>query len=244
MGLQINKILGYGITDFQGFDKDERINWEVVDLCINGCEKYNADNFKNYVYDYLKRTDWNELFGNLTWNFYFDERSSKRSDHFDNILKGLNSCDLLYSYMIHDIESNSSTFLFTNPINSSWQRHDDTIDYYEEDGTVGEKLKILPSGIYPYNSCFYDVRTKERTVSGLINAIKYLESQFTDPEELNEKVKEFIEKTSYSSYDEYKMYCGCVVPDEIQMYLDFIGLFNKDKFGPIVLKPMLYTYWS
>lgn len=247
MGLRVNKILGYGITDFKGFDKDDRLNFNVLQTIENDSTKYNSENFRQYVYDYLKKTDWNDSYGNLIWNFYFDEKmykKNKRVDHFNNTLVDCDSTDLLYKFMIHnDEEDGSSVLLFTNPINTSWWRTDDTIDYYEEDGIPDEKVKVIEYGIYPYNSLFHDIRNGNKVQFQLVHTIKTMEKNSEHNDIKDEVVSKLLENSSFKNYDEYKKYCNVVVPEVIVMYLNFVNFFNKDKYSAFKLTPILYTCW-
>lgn len=246
MGFRVNKILGYGITDFKGFDKDDRLKSDILQVIENDPNKYNSENFKQYVYDYLKKTDWNDSYGNLVWNFYFDETIHKKkqlSNHFNSTLINCDSSELLYRFMIYDDENESSVLLFTNPIDTTWWRIDNTIDYYEEDGIPDEKVKVIEYGIYPYNSIFHDIRNKNIVQFQLVHAIKSIQKNGGSDDIKNEVINKLLEQSSFKNYDEYKRYCNVVVPEVIVMYLNFVDFFNKDKYSALELTPMLYTVW-
>lgn len=243
MGIRVNKVLGYGIRDFKGFDTDNRVSDSVLNRIEND-DKYNSENFKQYVYDYLKKTDWNEKYGNIIWNFYFNEKcykSDKKMNHFNNTLINCNSFDLLYKFMIYDDEYKSSILLFTNPLADGWKRHDDTIDYYEEDCCVDEKVKPIKYGIYPYNSVYNDIRTGDRFQSNIVRAIEYIQDLSESNDTKVDAINNLLENSSFKDYEEYKKYCNVVLPEVIVMYLDFIEFFNKDVFNPLQLSPMLYS---
>jgi hypothetical protein len=240
MGIRINKILGYGITDFSGFEDDLRISREL-DERINSSE-YDAAHFREYVYTYLRKTDWHEDYGNLIWNFYFDDRLSTKERNFFNSLRGLDSDDLFNSFVTHDTENDSNVLLVTNPIYKNWSRHDDTIDYYEENGIAKERVKILPNGIYPMNSLYNDIRDGGRIDCQIVHTIQHILGEDVDIELKNTSTSELLKATTFKNMDEYKLYCRPLIDEVVLMYLQFIGMF-KSEFNVKSFWPMLYTYW-
>lgn len=241
MGIRIKKILGYGITDFVGFDHDVRISRELKERLHSN--EYDATHFRDYVYEYLKKTDWHEDYGNIIWNFYFDDRMSSNEHNYFNSLSGLNSDDLFNVFVTHDTENESNVLLVTNPIYKNWSRHDDTLDYYEEGGICEERVKILPNGIYPMNSLYNDIRDGGRIDCQIVHALQYTLREDIDMESKNAYISKLLKATTFKNMDEYNLYCRPLIDEVVIMYLQFIGMF-KSEFNVKSFWPMLYVYWS
>jgi hypothetical protein len=232
MGIRVNKVLGYGITDIK-LDKNENI----IDERTNQDILYGIDNYfyiEDFI-DYVKEQDNNKISKTLLISNI-------------NSLKGNEKIeDNLFNLITYDYEYGSDKTLLITPISClHWSRRDDTIDYHEETVLYNQRTSIveLKNGIFPWTGSYISRKTGERfTNTG--NVPKYsIAHQFmiTEPEK-DELRLEYAKSLNYKSIDEAEDDIGIFIPDEVRLFCEFTKLFTDNKYINY-LKPLLYVYWS
>lgn len=163
MGIRINKAIGYGLNDIKTNEdgiSDERFNnlnedwWERI---------YEDENSENEYLGFLG--DKKKFVKVLVDEFGMTEEDAKW-DYTDIELDLKMKSDKFFIYDLfdYDRESNDGWMLFYPLANvakgrfSSWKRHDDTIDYYENrvykqelESIVVDLQEYGTNGIYPYD---------------------------------------------------------------------------------------------
>lgn len=265
MGIRIHKVLGYGLTDFLGFEKDPRINPKFN---YNSAEEnFDAEKFKKYFKQrYLELKDirektkdvyareygfeWNHYFRKETYDKYVADGYSQ-IDHIDAIKTGFyfhNS--ICYNYFCEESDE-PYPICFTTPIYSDWYRYDDIIDYY--DNSPDDDVKLLNRPIYPHDGFEYiKDGSRARNIHEIIRHINYLKDEkYVDmsEEELhsilcnNTELNDMCQHCVGVNYSEFWDTVNFMVAPIVYEYLRFTGMFiNEQEIRK--LKPMIVTYWS
>ncbi len=231
MGIRINKVLGYGITDIK-LDHNENI----IDKRINLDVLYKLNTFViDEFIDYIKEQDINKIEKTLLIS------SIKSIMNEEKIEENLSD------YIIYDPEYGSNTTLLIAPITCPhWSRRDDTIDYHEETTLYEQRTRVfeLKNGIFPWTGSYISRKTGKRfTNTG--NVPKHnIARQFkiTEPEK-DELRLEYAKSLNYRSIDEAEEDIGIFIPEEVRLFCEFIGVFKDNKYINY-LKPLVYVYWS
>lgn len=265
MGIRIHKVLGYGLTDFKGFDKDPRINPKFDYTSAD--DKYNATAFKEYFTQrYLELKDIREKTKNpyareygLEWNCYFRNETYDKNiadgypqrDHIDAAKNGFYFYDSVCYDSFCEESDDPYPICFTTPIYSDWYRYDDIIDYYENSNEDGVKLLNRP--IYPHDGFEYiKDGSRAKDIHEILRHINYLKDEryVGIPREKMDEVlcnnTELNDMCQYRvgvNYSEFWDTVNFMVAPIVYEYLRFTGIFiNEQEIRK--LKPMILTYWN
>jgi len=245
MGIRIQKILGWGLTDvindgpYINLEKDKRFNLELSQNYDKFDSKiYNIEGFLNWVKD-----NWEECKEIV-------EKVQGRVSLADvNILLAtneegkLNKNKLSYVYN-YDPEFGDPSVMIFCPIScKDWTRHDDIIDYYEERGCSMEpKVQILNDccGIWPYLNMIH-----------IPGSPRYGEEDFPNsisPGEYNRMIGVFSEdmkaELTGETLEYYKKYYRPTISTCLILHLYWLNIFSDFYKTIHELKPMIYTYWA
>lgn len=226
MGLRIVKMMGYGLTDVKSSKEviaDPRINSNSVLLNWNDSnvpKRWQVINYRKWLIEKSEDKD-------VIVKAEYLIESNWIKDHNGDI----NRC------LIWKPECNKK-ILCLMPMSSTdqWFRYDDPIDYYEENGTPRNKVKILPHGIFPYTGFFIHKQTKQAIESQLASAYFRLEKNLKKERLLFAKLMKF------ESLQDCEDNLISDIPNPLKMLCEYTRLFN-DPDTVYQLKPMIYTYW-
>lgn len=225
MGIRVHKILGYALLDVKTKKHqfaDSRFTKEFVKSADYGFEEKTQEKF----IEFLKPKD------------HFEAKMVRH--YLENNKKWY-----AFDFIHYALECGSKkVVLFMEPTSKDWRRHDDIIDYYQENCQPKTKVKRL-SSIYPYIARYTDLRTgktfnnndPEHYAAHFI--AQYIGGFKWSLTEVEEKLKELDLK----SLEEFKEKIVNSVPESIRLFCQFLNVFN-DPMTVHYLKPILYTYWS
>jgi len=134
-------------------------------------------------------------------------------------------------------EAEDFLYVFIPPICiQDWHRHDDSIDYYEEDGIPQRKIKWLNGEVFPFSQKF--------VVSSTLKEIDNITKQNCwDFSNLNLKPKEPLKsnfkKLGFDLSKPLKSQIHMVCPKVLELILAKCSKVNHLK-----LKPGIVSYWS
>lgn len=223
MGLRVNKVLGWGLTDMTS--NDFRIN--NYDLFRNN--QYSIEGFKKY----WESNHINEM---EYWLF-------KKND-----LK-----DISISHCIsYDPEILSNVLVIT-PVSKikKWQRIDDIIDYQEETHNCNQlhHYQIFDFGIFPWIGSFCNsqgnrwTNTKEKPYHSVASEfIKIKNNKELNTDKKNNSLLSLAKSIGYNTVEEANKNIISVIPEEIQMMCNYLELF-KNYQTIYQLRPMIYVFW-
>jgi hypothetical protein len=244
MGIRVQKILGWGLTDVNNADddwsaqEDERFNSEVLEEYFrqgdNPLEflswlENNIDECK----EVMKKVDGNEHVHLTDITFLLNKKVDGKWD--------TSKMNHLCTY---DAEFGQSSVMVFCPINAGkeWHRYDDLIDYYEAGRCCGEAtVNLLDScGIWPYEGMYHIPNSpnygKEEYPNDMLGGeYNRLIGAFS------EKMGPMVEGEELEYYKKY--YRPCISPCLI-LHLYWLGIFNDFYKTIHELRPMIYTYWS
>lgn len=227
MGIRINKMCGWGLTDL--VKDDPRINWD------------------GRYFDYRR--------GDFTYEGYLEVAktvpgtfTSLDSLFFEDRKKaGKKLPDPRYAAVFGSVDVGLENVMCVRPLSMpDWHRHDDIIDYLEAGVEPNSEARVLDHSIYPYSG-YMDARTGERLQRGIeikrwMQIVEKLGKEDSTARVLGE-VAGVFEKANEMSYEYAKKF---VVPDvspdvrAVAKYLDIFATEDAWK----GLRPMVYTYWG
>jgi len=237
MGIRIHKILGYGWTDFKGWDKDPRIN------PLNSDMDSTWDDFFKWA---------KKLHAELTAGKKDDE--TFRDDRVFSLILLIKMQDalkkktsVLYDSVYYDDEfGDPNVIVFTIPWNK-WNRYDDTLDYYEYYGQYDEmkpKTVLLNRPIYPYESWVdVDGRELDHRKKETFLQLKTLEMFLKNKKDIPKLRHSVATDLGYRDYEEALKKVVPIVPQDIFILNQYLRIIKNDS-DVRTLKPMIYTYWS
>lgn len=237
MGIRINKVLGYGLTDVANKD------YRITDPRIN------ADSFllgetppiEDYI-AYVERTTDKDDF-----NVQLEVAMLKEHTGRDADSHGL--CTWQSEYGLPNV-------LVLRPFGfDCWYRHDDPIDYEEEAirGTTMEyRVQHTLGGIHGFAGFYMDARTGKRFTgrqADLVGAWRKLVNaplrdgvSEADRIIVLDKVAQRLE-LGFTNHTEAERCIVPWVPDEIRRVCAWGNLFTSPEVC-FQLRPLLYTYWA
>lgn len=163
MGIRVNKIIGYGVTDLA--EKDPRVDWENL----------YSENSKLYEQDSKGFLEWCERNIDKIEELWAAENPGDSNGidpspkeiglsfkrwHFELLKKTLNNKKFKksrpYNWVEFDDESDDNTIVLLAPEYPHWKRYDDIIDWVEETQLYKQKNRVVKldhlGGIHPYNN--------------------------------------------------------------------------------------------
>lgn len=237
MGIRVNKVLGYGLTDVREHD-DSRVNWDSVLLSY---DRASGEDYLRWLYgkrSKVKQSSW--------YPFSLDFAMLRE----DPKLRQKN----LYDAVVYDPEYGLNNVLVLRPLScGDWHREDDSIDYMTEtfllDASAESRVETFTAGIHPFNGVYMDARTGERLDQKATTWVRIRSSLEESGEDLGpaERLEALDgvtrDLTTFQSWAEASEHIAPYVPEEVQDIAEFGSLFT----GPLVwtqLRPLLYTYWA
>lgn len=242
MGIRINKVLGYGLTDIKTTGKyneildDSRINMKGY----FGSDDYGKeDNFTDDGFDaYLDahKEDPDDIMNDLSVLRHLRDRQS--TDYPHNYTTGIRH------RMIYDSEFGMpNVMVFQPPVfGNEWSRRDDIIDYYDpqqqaEDGGCGNGYTMINRALYPFES-FCDHR--EHPPARLKGEDWHY---YIDAKNTQSMVEYALKNFGFKTEEEMHQYIHPMIPNELIALLKYCKVFTKDEYI-YQLRPMIYWYWS
>ncbi len=240
MGLNINKMVGYGLTDVTCAEgcviNDSRINPDSSLVTWDGDAGIEA-----YI-EWLRQCNDPPARRELSMLETYGPDSTRHM-HPDR------ACVSATEYGLPNV-------LCLRPVwAEDWHRLDDTIDYLEEGiiraGPDGPepRVDLLRSGIYPFNAMYVDIRTGVRLGGSTMDWIRARNTGRPDGP-LMDILAHGI--TAWHTNDQTPIFTSnaeaqqCVaheVPEPIRLLAEWGRLF-VDPLTVRQLRPMVYTWWS
>lgn len=234
MGIRINKVIGYGLTDVvteNGVITDPRINADSFLLTGRGEDE-----------DVAPYQDW--LKQRLTEDpeADFDVRMDLAMlEHSDNPRD-------VWRLVTYEEEYGLPHVLVVRPAGfPEWCRYDDPIDYQEEilrDDHPDARVTQPLGGLYPWNGLHMDARTGKRIEGTLVNAWRRVANGLPEGDKDRMKALDLLaRRLGYTNHEEAERYVVPFVPHEIRNVCAWGGLFTSKEVC-FQLRPLIYTYWA
>ena len=257
MGMQIHKIMGYGLNNIVA-DKDDRCK------CID--PRIDTDLFQSE--EYWGKID--DVDGFFTWieeneeeckellraveptrrNRYGSKEiiEARKSTAFDFdinwALMSWRKKETKYNRYAATYDSEfglKEILLFSNIEDAEWYRFDNTIDYYEaEDNEPHVKELLHHCGIYPYLGVVHIPHAPNFGKEGY--------PTFLEPAHYSKMMGNWSEKMdpllTGEQFEYFKKWYRPVIPPIILLHIKFLNIFKYYNETVQELRPMIYTYWG
>lgn len=246
MGIRIHKTLGYAIRGIRFSKKsytytDKRIN----PLGYLGLDTDHESKEDIWTLDgYLRYCKYHLDSFNYHWEKLFFKKPYAKGVYWD-----------IYKYVIEDIEYGiPGVLMFVPTTNSmSWNRYDNTIDYYEhyqQHEKSIDSLHFLNVPLYPYsgymNSLTGQVYKKEQATIARHFSSTVRDKKNQKPQ-LKKKSEIFIEvcakALNFESVKKAKKNIAPEIPPELITLIRYLCIFENDE-TIFQLRPAIYTYWG
>lgn len=242
MGIRINKVLGYGLTDVETTGKYNEI---LNDFRFNPKgyfalhaedqeEKFTDHGFDAYLDAHKEHPD--DIVNDLSVLRHLREREQDENTH--NYRTGIRH------RLIYDSEFGMpNVMVFQPPVfGSDWSRYDDIIDYYDpqqqaEGGGCGIGYTMVNRALYPFES-FCDYREHPPKLLRGNEWHSYIDAK-NSPQMVEYALNDF----GFESEEEMHQYIHPMIPKELIALLKYCKVFAKDEYI-FQLRPMIYWYWS
>lgn len=248
MGIRVNKVLGYGLTDVktEGYEiVDERIDPLGFAMSRDYEEEiWSLEGFRHY----WKCHDHEELSDRFLFEMMMRDYEAGR-------MRGTWRPPELCHCVEHDAEFGDPKILLITPpsMHSSWHRYDDDIDYHEETECHNQNRRYveMPWGIYPWNGIFMKpdgTRWTQENGGGLVLEFmrshgRIVREDFVLPVKKEIEFREQLaRRLGFVNFVEALDNVLPLVPEEVQQLCRYLNLFNDDE-TIYHLRPMLYVYW-
>jgi len=221
MGIRIQRILGYGLTDLAAEDEDERINWDSWLLTGEG-----VPTLADYL-AWLEKREADPPWPTLDQLCLRDHREPKAD---------------LYDCRAYSREFGLPEVLVLRPFGQcDWYRYDDPIDYVQETWLTSQPqtshVEVIPAGLYPWVG-YMDDRTGKTLPAAIMHWVRARNGN-RPPHVL----ETFAKAAGLSGHEEAQAHVVPEVPQEVCDIAAFAALFTDDTVWR-QLRPVLYTYWS
>lgn len=242
MGIRVNKLLGYGLTDVEPYE-DPRINWNSPLVSGENPNEITVEKYQKFI----QRREAEDAAAcperrNFRIESAFIRWGLNKGERFE--LTSTVTCD--------DGESeNGAKVLVVRPLTErNWHRFDDMIDWMEEsylrypgdDGNGYDRVDLFRGTIYPYHS-YMDRRTGER-LGGMIHEwVRMSHLVLPTPTDVPDVVlDEMARDIGFESHENAWANVVPEVPEAVRDVVEFGQLFNDSR-TVLELRPMLYTFW-
>lgn len=242
MGIRVNKVLGYGITDLateNGRIVDERFNLNSV-YFDEANDKADAEEYEDSLtveayMSFLHSKSVNNVMPSFSMDRVMLKEGIKRNQSYS-----------VRDSFVFDCEGGSPEVFCLVPVHlqNKWRRVDDPIDYFEllSQGLTGAEPNVTMlddrSGVYPYQGSV-DKRTGD--VLPLQKVQNWVRAKNVSGG--NEMLQFFTTDLGFSSVEEADENIVMQPSPDIVDLLEFSGLLSDLKYV-YDFKPMIYTYWS
>ena len=242
MGIRINKVLGYGLTnvktkgEYNEILDDSRINPHgfFAMRAEDKEENFSDEGFDAYLDAHAEDPD--DVMNDLSVLRHLRER--ERLDKPHNYRTGI------FHRLIYDSEFGMpNVMVFQPPVfGSEWSRYDDMIDYYDpqqqaDNGGCGMGYTMIDRALYPFES-FCDHRHNPPTVLKGNDWHWYIDAK-NSPRMVEYALKEL----GFATEEEMHAQINPMIPNELIALLRYCKVFTKDEYI-YQLRPMIYWYWS
>lgn len=243
MGIRIKKVLGYGFVDLK---TDE---YELAD------DRFNPEWVKNRWVGEPEGKSIEEYFEYSRANYNADPEEKLFDVHLFPDIGFRHKKPELHHFLTWDSEFGLPNVMVLTPITGlDWVRHDDTLDYYEEQANgkfnVEPHAKVLDVPLYPYDS-YIEKETGARASNDVREWIYQFRNstlELKNPK-LGQKmygvhmhmISMALEALECSLHWTEKWNVG--IPEQIQDYCKYVEMF-KDNKTIFSMVPIIYTYWS
>ena len=242
MGIRINKVLGYGLTDVKTTGKyneildDPRLNPKgyFAMHTEDQEEKFTDAGFDAFLDE--NKEDPDDIVNDLSVLRHLRDREREENTH--NYRTGISH------RLIYDSEFGlPNVMVFQPPVfGSDWSRYDDIIDYYDpqqqaEDGGCGLGYHMINRAIYPFES-FCDHRENPPAVLKGNDWHHYIDAKNSE-----RMVEYALKELGFETEEEMHQMIHPMIPKELIALLKYCKVFAKDEYI-YQLRPMIYWYWS
>lgn len=227
MGIRVNKVLGYGLTDVS-YDTEK---WEFDDPRINGespllTYDYSVDHNDEYR-AWVKENSTDSFTESWWWADKDKDRKRRYADRED-----VRDC------VVHQSEYGLPNVLLIRPFGyTDWHRRDDSIDYIEASANYANgDCDHVRDPIYPFSG-YMDTRTGERIKADIMPWVRAKNDNRED------SLDRLAQLGGFADHADALAHCAPHVPEPIQNIARYGKLFTSDDVF-WQLRPILYTYWS
>lgn len=242
MGIRINKVIGYGLTDViadtdnWNLKNDPRFNQKGyfgMD-CETQEDSFSVEGFKEYLekkIESLVEGDFSRMELMLTKRFLEDTK-----------LHGI------WEGAVYDMEFGNPEVMVFVPLTSvnRWKRYDDMIDYYDpvnssQDSGIENSLIKLNRALYPYDS-YVNIKSgvPVRLNSLQWQTLIFIKNRGDDGLKDGDVI---LSELGVESREELEKYIVPTIPEELIELIKYLKIFNDEK-DIYQLRPMIYGYWS
>jgi len=244
MGIRINKMLGYGLTDVifnrksWSLDDDPRFNRDGF-LCNENdyTDKYTVEGFVKYLVNRVDEMEENDLdrFELRLLIKQLEDPEESPKYYFFNSIK-------------YDMEMGIDGIMCFIPPSQHkhWSRYDNIIDYYDpvnchEDGGIKESVIMIDRALYPWES-YMNVKEMPPTrltgqqLSHFFSLRSFGFDNIVETDTLYPSM-------GVANKEELTTLIVPIIPLELVELIKYLKIFNNDK-HIYELRPMIYGYWA
>jgi len=242
MGIRINKVLGYALTDVRA----DTNKWEITDPRFNKDgyttdwedSKFTIEGFKEHLIAKIKEIGEDDL-DRFNYRLTLRGLEAKEGDMFRYPLRGFYEC------VTYDMEFGSPNVIVFSPISchKEWKRYDNAIDYYDpansDDGAITESVIKLNRPLWPWDT-YTNIKLDppETLKYEQQHFISILQQGFVDGDE-----DEYVQKMGFDNVADMEKHVIPTIPPEVVEMIKYLKIF-KDEKTIYELRPVIYGYWS
>lgn len=239
MGIQIKKVLGYGLQ-MTAEEGSELIDSPVV-------ARLDTLTGQNYI-DFLTAK-----YANAGTN----EISYQNNDlHISDVSSILTYSAADFVTVVDTAEEDRSQDLvwvvITPPlVCTEWKHIGDPIDYYENayrlnssENELNAEAKFLKQGLFPYYGPYINHLTGELLADKDVSMVRLYHQRMQDGAVSDDEVlRSLLKPLNVSSLEEFELLVHPAPPTSVVDIAEWTGIFKKPSIATI-LRPCLLTYWS
>lgn len=232
MGIRLNKVIGYGLTDVVA--RDGRID----DPRINADSPWIYGDEPEQGYD-----DW--IRERLTGDEMADLDLQLELAMLEETKGG--AVDAHYACSWNRESCHRDGVLLVRPAGyTQWHRYGDPIDTEEEYALHGEtasRAVALAGGIYPFSGLWMNARTGDRLKEPHASVWQRVARKPDGTTDRNRALDLMAKTLGFEDRAETARLMVPYVPPEIRRLCEWAGLFTRPEVC-LQLRPLLYVYWS
>lgn len=232
MGIRLNKVIGYGLTDVASHDgriADPRINNDSP--WVYGDEPEQA--YDEWLRQRLTGDDTTDLDLQLELAMLAEANHGAADAHY--------ACSWSRGSSYRD------GIILVRPAGyTQWHRYGDPIDTEEEyalHGDAASRAIALAGGIYPFSGLWMDARTGEQLKEPHASIWRRVAGNPEGTEDRDRALDLMAKTLGFADRAEAARYMAPLVPPEICRLCEWARLFTSPEVC-LQLRPLLYVYWS
>jgi hypothetical protein len=232
VGIRLNKVIGYGLTDVASEEG------RIADPRINNDSPWMYGQDPEQAYD-----DWlrDRLTGDETADIEILLELAMLEEGREGADDALHACAWGRETYRRD------GVLLVRPAGyTNWHRYGDVIDTEEEyalHGDMASRVVTLAGGIFPFSGLWMDARTGERLKEPHASVWQRVARQPEGTKDRDRALDLMAKTLNFQDRNEAARLMVPFVPEEIRRLCEWAELFTSPEVC-LQLRPLLYTYWS